>query len=116
MFTCEHSKIEINAFFRMVYSGRKEYIKLFHCYIKDDRRNIQTFNFIQKIFSDDTYSDAVKSEIGAEIARNVAQLTRIDMKKTAHVVYQYLAKRIPDILAELKSQPFYYEFLQVRFQ
>jgi len=98
---------------RMVYSSRQEYVKLFHCYVKDQRRNQQTFHFIQTIFSsDDKYTGDVRRLIGEEMVASVGELAAIDVRKTAVVVYQYLAARIPDILSNLSSQPVYYEFLQ----
>ena len=100
----------------MVYSSRQEYVKLFHCYVKDQRRNQQTFHFIQTIFSsDDKYTGDVRRLIGEEMVASVGELAAIDVRKTAVVVYQYLAARIPDILSNLSSQPVYYEFLQVKF-
>ena len=84
-------------------------------FIKDQRRNQQTFHFIQTIFSsDDKYTGDVRRLIGEEMVASIDDLAAIDVRKTAAVVYQYLAARIPDILSNLSSQPVYYEFLQVK--
>jgi len=97
---------------RKVYLGQQQYVKLYHSYIKDERRNIQTFNFIQSLFSDGRYSETVKEEIREEIIKTIKDLVNIDLKKTTSITLQFLSQRIPDILQILESEPVYYEFLQ----
>ncbi|CAN7990373.1 unnamed protein product [Ixodes hexagonus] len=96
-----------------LYEKRRQYDKIFLCYLEDPSRKPRTFYYAMHVFDSPNISEQEKTLLENQLIESIEELLDIDNTATSQLMLQYLAHRVDDVMWKLEGRPeVLYQFLQ----
>ncbi|EEC14167.1 conserved hypothetical protein, partial [Ixodes scapularis] len=96
-----------------LYEKRRQYDKIFLCYLEDPSRKPRTFYYAMQVFESHNISEQEKTSLENQLIESIEELLDIDNTATSQLMLQYLAHRVDDVMRKLEGRPeVLYQFLQ----
>ncbi|XP_078459941.1 vacuolar protein sorting-associated protein 8 homolog [Lampetra planeri] len=88
-----------------MFEKKQMYDQIVMCYLKDEARREDVFNFVHNILSIPGYSEQEKALVHQKVMANIQELVSISPQKTADLVISDLSESLIGILALLEGHP-----------
>ncbi|XP_014675818.1 PREDICTED: vacuolar protein sorting-associated protein 8 homolog isoform X2 [Priapulus caudatus] len=98
----------------LLYDKSRQYDKVLHCYLKDDSRQHQAFNFVEHVVTSvAAYKAAERDRVQEEALQNFEAFVSIDHRRAAQLLATVFPQQLMNVLVQLSSsEKLEYLFLQ----